>query len=113
VHDGRRGPVGQVTGPPQVRQDIVNSTAPGGGFRARHATTITGSAQRTPLRAARKLNIVRDSGGWKAELEAAVQHTPAPVIAGVCGLAAGLLSLFLLESAPRRAPAFAAALQSA
>jgi len=37
----------------------------------------------------------------------------APVIAGGCGLAAVLLSLFLLESAPRRAPAFAAALQSA
>jgi len=36
-----------------------------------------------------------------------------PVIAGACGLAAALLSLFLLESAPRRARAFAAAVQSA
>jgi len=37
----------------------------------------------------------------------------APVIAGACGLAAAVLSLFLRESAPRRAPALAAALQSA
>ena len=35
------------------------------------------------------------------------------ILAGGCGLAAALLSLFLPESAPRRAPAFAAAVQAA